>query len=86
MQGLMLSQQLPAPFVGDLDGLHSTIAPTACPAHGTGTGELVDECDHQAWGNMKLCGDLTLRGRHSGVDDGEQPHLFVGQVEVLDAS
>lgn len=35
---------------------------------------------------MKLCGDLALRGRHSGVDDGKQSHLFVGQADVLDMS
>ena len=35
---------------------------------------------------MKLRGDLALRGRHAGVDDGEQPHLLVGQTDVLDAS
>ena len=29
-------------------------------------------------------GNLTLRGRHSGVDDREQSHLLVGEAGVLD--
>ena len=36
--------------------------------------------------SMKSCGDLALSGRHSGVDDGKQPHLLVGQADVFDAS
>lgn len=74
------------PFVGDLDGLYSTVAPTARSVHGTGTGELVDQCDYQAWGDTQLCGDVTLGAHQSGIDDGEQSHVLVGQAYALDAS
>ena len=72
------------PLVGDLDGLHATIPCAAGPAHGADVDELVNQRHHQARGDAEMCCDLSLRTCHSGVDDGEQAHLLVGQAGVLD--
>lgn len=80
------SLQQPTPFVGDLDGLHPTVVPTALPAHGADVDELVNQRHDQARGDTELRGDLTLGARQSGVDDGEQSHLLVGQTGALNTS